>query len=401
MRLPFAPAKLSLSALLLVSTPLLLQGCSEAPQQQQGQMHPAAVATMTMETHDAPFTIELPATLSGSKEVEVRARVTGILESRNFEEGQRVEQGQSLFTIDLEPYQLAVDRAQAALDGAKAALVQADRDVKRLAKLRAEKSVSQRDYDNASSANDIAKTDLAAAKVALKEAQLNLEYAQVKAPVAGVMGREFVSEGTYVSGPDLLLTQMTQFDPIRIRFGLSEREQLQMRQDVKNGSLTLPEQGHWKTQIKLQDGSLYGQTGEVNFSDVRINPNTGTSEFQAIIPNPDFQLRPGQFVRVELSGAVRKNAFIVPQRAVLDNGTGKFVYVVSKNEQGMDVALPAPVTVGEWIKKPENEQYQNFWLIRSGLKEGDQVIVDGMARIFFPGMPVNVGQPAANPSHAE
>ena len=141
MRLPFAPAKLSLSALLLVSTPLLLQGCSEAPQQQQGQMHPAAVATMTMETHDAPFTIELPATLSGSKEVEVRARVTGILESRNFEEGQRVEQGQSLFTIDLEPYQLAVDRAQAALDGAKAALVQADRDVKRLAKLRAEKSV--------------------------------------------------------------------------------------------------------------------------------------------------------------------------------------------------------------------------------------------------------------------
>ena len=168
MRLPFAPAKLSLSALLLVSAPLLLQGCSEAPQEQQGQMHPAAVATMTMETHDAPFTIELPATLSGSKEVEVRARVTGILESRNFEEGQRVEQGQSLFTIDLEPYQLAVDRAQAALDGAKAALVQADRDVKRLAKLRAEKSVSQRDYDNASSANDIAKTDLAAAKVALK-----------------------------------------------------------------------------------------------------------------------------------------------------------------------------------------------------------------------------------------
>ena len=400
MRLSFAPAKLSLSLLFLIAAPLVLQGCSEAPKPQE-QMHPAAVATMTIKTEDAPFTIELPATLSGSKEVEVRARVAGILESRNFEEGQRVEQGQSLFTIDLEPYQLAVDRAQAALDGAKASLVQTERDVKRLGKLRAEKSVSQRDYDNASSANDIAKTNLAAAKVALKEAQLNLEYAQVKAPVAGVMGREFVSEGTFVSGPDVLLTQMTQFDPIRIRFGLSEREQLQMRQDVKNGSLTLPEQGHWRTQIKLQDGSLYAKTGEVNFSDVRINPNTGTSEFQAVIPNPDFQLRPGQFVRIELTGAVRKNAIIVPQRAVLDNGTGKFVYVVSKNEQGMDVALPAPVEVGEWIKKPNNEQFQNFWLIRSGLKEGDQVIVDGMARIFFPGMPVNVGKPAANPSHAK
>ena len=134
---------------------------------------------------------------------------------------------------------------------------------------------------------------------------------------------------------------------------------------------------------------------------MRINPNTGTSEFQAIIPNPDFQLRPGQFVRIELSGAVRKNAIIVPQRAVLDNGTGKFVYVVSKNEQGIDVALPAPVTVGEWVKQPNNEQYQNFWLIKSGLKEGDNVIVDGMARIFFPGMPVNVGQSAANSNHAE
>ena len=208
MRLSFAPAKLSLSLLFLIAAPLVLQGCSEAPKQQE-QMHPAAVATMTIKTEDAPFTIELPATLSGSKEVEVRARVAGILESRNFEEGQRVEQGQSLFTIDLEPYQLAVDRAQAALDGAKASLVQTERDVKRLGKLRAEKSVSQRDYDNASSANDIAKTNLAAAKVALKEAQLNLEYAQVKAPVAGVMGREFVSEGTFVSGPDVLLTQMT------------------------------------------------------------------------------------------------------------------------------------------------------------------------------------------------
>ncbi|WP_404339846.1 efflux RND transporter periplasmic adaptor subunit [Pseudoalteromonas mariniglutinosa] len=389
MRLSFVPLKLSIP-LLFTSALTLMQGCSEAPQSAQPQMQPAAVMTLIASKEDVPFTIELPATLSGSKEVEIRSRVAGILESRNFAEGQRVQQGQSLFTIDLVPYKLAVERAQAALDGAQASLTQAERDVTRLAKLRAEKSVSQRDYDNASSAQEIAQTNLAAAKIALKEAELNLEYAQVKAPVAGVMGRENVSEGTYVSGPDILLSQITQFDPIRLRFGLSEREQLQMRQDAENGLLTLPEQGHWQTRVKLQDGTVYPQIGQVNFSDVRINPHTGTSEFQAVIPNPDLQLRPGQFVAVELSGAVRQEAIIVPQRAVLDNGTGKFVYVVSKNEQGMSVALPAPVQVGEWITKPENNQDQNFWLIKSGLKVGDEVIIDGMARIFFAGMPVTV-----------
>lgn len=396
MRLSFAPSKLSLSFILLASTGLLLQGCSEAPQAQQGAMQPASVATIKATPQDAPFVIELPATLSGSKEVEVRARVSGILESRNFEEGQRVDKGQSLFTIDLAPYQLAVERAQAALDGAKASVVQAQRDVERLGKLRKDKSVSQRDYDNASSANDIAKTNLAGAKVALKQAQLDLEYAQVKAPVSGVMGREFVSEGTFISGPSELLSQLTQFDPIRLRFGLSEREQLQMRQDVASGTLTMPEQGHWQTTIKLQDGSKYAQSGKVNFSDVRINPNTGTSEFQATIPNPDFTLRPGQFVRVVLSGAVRKNAFVVPQRAVLDNGTGKFVYVVAKNEQGNPVAKPAPVKVGEWLKRDNAQGDENFWIIKSGLKQNDEVIIDGMARIFFPGMPVSVNNAATD-----
>lgn len=389
MRQSFIPSTLSL--LFITTASLFIQGCSEAPEsQQQGAMPPATVSTIKVVTEDAPFTIALPATLSGSKEVEVRARVTGILESRNFDEGQTVNKDQSLFTINLEPYQLAVERAQAALDGANASLIQAQRDVKRLAKLRADKSVSQRDYDNASSTEDIAKTSLAAAKVALKEAKLNLEYAQVKAPVAGVMGREFVSEGTYVAGPDLLLTQITQLDPIRLRFGISEREQLAMRQDADKGALSLPSDGHWKTSITLQDGSIYEHAGEVNFSDVRINPNTGTSELQAIIPNPDFKLRPGQFVRASLKGAVRKNAFVIPQRAVLDNGMGKFVYIATRNEQGGTIASPAPVEVGEWIQKPDNQGDKNFWLIKSGLNAGDEVIIDGMAKIFFPGMPVSI-----------
>ncbi|MBS3796892.1 efflux RND transporter periplasmic adaptor subunit [Pseudoalteromonas sp. BDTF-M6] len=378
------------SASLALTASLLLSACEQGAQQQQQAMPPAQVEVLAVTPIDAPFVISLPATVSGSKEVEIRARVSGVLESRNFSEGQKVSAGQSLFTIDLAPYQLAYEQAQAALAAAEARLEQAQKESKRLAKLREDNSVSQRDYDNARSSVDIAKADLNASEVLLREAKLNLDYAQVKAPVNGIMGREQVSEGTYVSGPEVLLTQITALDPVRVRFGLSEREQLMMRQAQKRGELTLPADGQWQTQLKLQDGSLYEHMGTVNFTDVRINANTGTSEFQAIVANPDFSLRPGQFVQVELLGAEHKGTFAVPQKAVLDNGTGKFVYLAATNEQGATIARPAPVEVGEWYRQQKGEQIENLWIIRSGLSAGDKVIVEGMARIFFPGMPVSI-----------
>ncbi|WP_341206134.1 efflux RND transporter periplasmic adaptor subunit [uncultured Psychrosphaera sp.] len=366
-------------------------GCGEAPASGgHGGMPPASVSVMSATTQDVAFNIELPATLSGSKEIEVRARVGGILTSRNFDEGQPVSKGQSLFTIDIEPYKLAVARANAVLQSAKATLSKAKKDVARLAELKDNKSISQSDFDNAQASVEIATAELNKANIELEQAKLNLDYAQVQSPVNGVMGREFVSEGTFITGPEVLLSQITQLDPIRLRFGLSEREQLAMRTDQAAGTLTLPEDGHWKASIKLQDGSQYPHTGLVNFSDIRINQSTGTSELQAVVANPEFSLRPGQFVRVILSGAVRKNAYLVPQRAVLDNGTGKFVYLATPNDKGMTVALPAPVKVGEWVQQEVDGVVNNYWVIRSGLKQNDQVIVDGMARIFFPGMPVAI-----------
>ncbi|CAM4242739.1 MULTISPECIES: efflux RND transporter periplasmic adaptor subunit [Pseudoalteromonas] len=365
-----------------------LSACSEAPQQGGHAMPPAQVSVQQVTTQSVPFDIELPATLAGDKEVEIRSRVSGIIESRNFEEGQFVKAGHSLFTIELKPFELAVEKAQAALQAAKANVDQTKRESERLERLKNERSVSKRDFDNSVSAYDIAVANLESAKVALSEAKLDLEYAKVEAPVSGIVGRELMSEGSYVSGPSVLLTELTDISTIRARFGFSEREQLTMRQDVENGSLSLPENNEFDTTIILQDGSLYGQAGKVNFSDVRVNRFTGTSELQARIPNENGELRPGQFVRVKLSGAVRNNAVVLPQRAVLDNGTGKFVYIATKNEQGATVALPAPVKVGEWVKL-NNE---NMWVIREGLKEGQPVIVEGMARIFFPGMPVSVSE---------
>ncbi|MBO9489530.1 efflux RND transporter periplasmic adaptor subunit [Endozoicomonas sp. G2_1] len=377
-----------------------LSGCEQAPEQAAaGGMPPAAVSTMAVVPRSVPFSLELPATLSGAKEVEIRAQVSGILEARNFSEGDKVTAGQSLFSLDAKPYAAEVARSGAALNAALARQKQAEREVKRLKPLRAKNSVSQRELDNAISNVEVSAADVKSAQAALDQAELRLEYTKVTSPVTGIVGRELVSEGTYVSGPELLLTQLTQIDPIRVRFGLSEREQLQMRQDASAGLLTLPESGHWQTKVKLFDGSLHPEIGEVNFSDIRINSQTGTSELQAIVPNSDFSLRPGQFVRIVLEGAVRENAVVVPQRAVLDNGTGKFVYVLTKNEQGMSVAMPAPITVGEWVK---DDITPNGWVVRSGLKAGDQVIVDGVARIFFPGMPVRIvdDAPAANTAAA-
>lgn len=373
------------SSVMLVST---LTGCEQKQQEAHVGMQPAVVSVMKMASQSVPFSIELPATLSGAKEVEIRAQVSGILQTRNFSEGDKVTAGQSLFSLDAKTYAADLERSKADLNAAKIRLEQAQREVKRIKPLRAKNSISQRELDNAISSVDIYIADVKSMQAKLEQAQLRLDYTKVSSPVTGVVGRELVSEGTYVSGPEVLLTQLTQIDPIRVRFGLSEREQLQMRKDEAAGTLTLPVEGHWKTKIKLFDGSIHPHIGQVNFSDIRINSQTGTSELQAITPNPDFSLRPGQFVRIILEGAVRENAFVVPQRAVLDNGLGKYVYVMTKNDQGMTVALPAPVVVGEWVTKVKD--IENGWVIREGLKTGDQVIIDGVARIFFPGMPVHL-----------
>lgn len=366
-----------------------LVGCSGSQEGGgHGGMPPPAVTVEAVQPRTVPLAIELPATLAGSREVEIRARVGGILEKRNFEEGGAIRNGQSLFTIDPAPFAAAVARSEADVAAAKARLEQAERNHLRLEPLQADKAISQKEFDDAVSAQAIAAADLKAAEARLREARLNLGYSQVQSPIAGIAGRALVSEGTLVSGPEVLLTRVSQLDPIHVRFGISEQEQSRMRADADGGSLILPPGGRWKASVRLPDGSFHAQSGVVNFADVRISGETGTSELQAVVPNPKNLLRPGQFVRVLLEGASRKNALVVPQRAVLDSGTGKFVYLAAPGPNGMTVAQPAPVEVGDWVRLKDGE---NAWVIRKGLKAGDPVIIDGMARIFFPGMPVQVG----------
>jgi membrane fusion protein, multidrug efflux system len=361
---------------------LALGACERAGSQPGAGMPPPEVAVIEAQPRDLPATYEYVGQTAGSREVEVRARVTGILLKRNFREGAVVKRGQSLFTVDPAPFQIALQIAQAELAAAEARLDQARRNSARLKPLAEAKAASQKDYDDAASAERIADADVKLAHARLAEAKLNLEYTRVEAPIGGITSRATQSEGTLVSGPNVLLTTITQIDPIWVTFGIPEREHLTLRNAVDAGRLKLPGGSGFDVKVRLSDGSEYEPKGRLDFSDVRVNPVTGTTDTRAELPNARGRLKPGQFVRVVLSGAVRPGAIAVPQRAVLEGPQGKFVYLV--DAQGK--VEVRPVEVGDW--------QGDDWIINNGLKAGDKVIVAGLMKIG-PGAPVRIADPAA------
>ena len=368
----------------LVMLVLAVAACSPSGGQEKGAhggpgggMAPAEVSAVTVEAKSLPVAFEYVGQTAGSREVEVRARVTGILLQRNFEEGARVKKGQSLFTIDRAPYEAALARAEADVAAAEARAQQAARNAARLKRLHAEKWASQKDYDDAVSAEAISAADVKAAKARLAEVRLNLQYTKVESPASGIAGRAMRSEGSLVSGPEVLLTTVVQADPIWVNFGIPDNEQSRLEREAQAGRLTLPEK--FEVELRLADGSLHPVKGTLDFTDVRISPATGTREARAELPNADAVLSPGQFVRVILHGAVRPNALLVPQRAVLEGPQGKFVYVVNEKNQ----AQPRPVQVGEWSG--------DSWIIIAGLKGGERVIIDGLMKLG-PGAPVKIAE---------
>lgn len=380
---------MSFKHILLLLTAAMLSACTPSEGQEKGGkghggpgggMPPAEVNAMTVELRPVPVSFEYVGQTAGSREVEVRARVTGILLARNFKEGGRVEKGQSLFTIDPAPFQAALLRAEADVAAAEARLDQASRNAARFKPLYAEKAVSQKEYDDAVSAEAINGADLKAARARLTEARLSLSYTKVESPVAGIAGKAQRSDGSLVSGPDVLLTSVTQIDPIWVNFGIPDNDAARLQREVEAGRIALPK-GGFEVQLRLSDGSMFSKSGRLNFSDVRVNPSTGTREARAELPNPNGgALRPGQFVRVILKGGVIPNAVTVPQRAVLESPQGgKFVYVVDEKSS----AAQRPVEAGEWSGES--------WIITSGLKAGEKVITDGLMKLG-PGAPVRIAE---------
>lgn len=365
-----------------VALALSLVACKPSGSQPMGGFPPPVVTVATVEPRDIPVAYEYVAQTEGSREVEVRARVTGILLKRNFQEGAAVKQGQSLFTIDPAPFRVALERAEGELAVAEARLAQAQREADRLKPVIESRAVSRKELDDAISAAQIAEAETRSARARVNEAKLNLEYTRVEAPISGMSSRANVSEGTLVSGPNVLLASVTQTDPIYVIFGIPDRDYLAMRRDAAAERLRLPEEDRFRARVRLADGTVYARTGMLNFRDVRVNSRTGTSEARAVLPNPEGILRAGEFVRVMLEGAVRPAAMVVPLRSVLEGPQGKFVYVVSAESK----AEPRPVEVGEWT--------EGGWIINKGLRAGERVIVDGVMKLG-PGATVKVAKGAA------
>jgi len=376
--------------LILSLTVAALAACGQSQGAPGGAPPPAQVEVVTVQPQTLPVVFEYTGQTQGSREVEVRARVTGILLKRNFNEGSPVREGQSLFTIDPVPFQTALARAEADEAAAKARLVQAERNISRMRPLADSGVVSKRDFDDAVAAEQVAAADVKAAAARVTEARLNLGYTRVLAPVSGLAASAPKSEGSLVSGPDVLLTTIVQVHPIRAVFGVPDAEHARIQADIKSRKLLLPG-GGFQVEVLSADGTPLARGGRVQFSEPLVNAATGTVRSQAELPNADNSLKPGQFVRVRLAGASRPDVVHVPQRAVMEGPQGKFVYVVAPSDKpemkGAEVATPRPVQAGEWVDLPGGKS----WVIREGLKGGERVITDGLMRIG-PGAPVQVAQ---------
>jgi membrane fusion protein (multidrug efflux system) len=308
------------AALLLVLSGLATAGCGRRSNGQApgaGTPPPPQVTAVTVAPRTVPLPYEFTGRLEGSREVEVRARVSGILLRRAYAEGRAVSKGETLFEIDPAPYRAEVQAAEADLAEEQARLSRAEREVKRLQPLLAERAASQRDFDNAVSEAEQARAALLSQQARLDQAKLDLSYTHVEAPISGLSSRAEHSEGSLV-GPNEngLLTRIVQVQPMWVRFSLSDQTLLALRKEIAAKTVTSPATHQLEVELALADGTAHPERGRVNFSDSRIEPRTGSVELRAELANAARTLLPGQFVRVQLLGIERPKAILVPQRAV-------------------------------------------------------------------------------------
>lgn len=333
------------------------------------------VTVKRVEPQRVPIAIDAVGQAEGSREVEIRARVSGILEKRLYTEGAAVKARQTLFLIDRAPFELAVAQARAVLSQEGARQEQAQREAERLKSLVQTRAISQREYDEAVSAAKQANAAIQGARAKLAEAQLNLSYTNVKAPIGGITGRAVRSEGSLVTANTDLLTTLTQVNPIWVRFSLAETDFERIR-------------GARAAQVNVvtEQGAVL-QNGRLNFTGTSVDPKLGTIQLRAEFPNPGLKWLPGQFVKVQIL-AGEQEAFLVPQAAVMQTEQARQVWV---NQGGK--ATMRPVQTANWIG--------GDWIVTEGLSAGDEVIVDNLIKLR-PGAPIQVQRrSAAAPAAAD
>jgi membrane fusion protein (multidrug efflux system) len=328
---------------------------------EQNGEKPIPVTTQQVEPRSVPLVMEAVGRTEGSKEVEIRARVSGIVQKRLYDEGSFVRAGAPLFQIERAPFEIALAHAKATADQAEATNEQARRETDRLHGLLANAAVSKRLAEEAETAYRTATAQLAAARAAVHEAELNLSYTSVVAPITGVTGRALHSEGSLVTAntDSSLLTTMSQTHPVWVRFALSEAEHLNLRKAGEERS---------DIGLVLANGETYGARGHLNFAASTVDQQMGTVQLRAEFPNPQLQILPGQFATVHVE-AGSQSVLAVPQSAVLQGDLGRYVWVIDSGGK----AAQRAVDVGAWVGQD--------WIIRNGLNAGDTVILDNLMKL--------------------
>jgi membrane fusion protein (multidrug efflux system) len=376
---------------IIIATTFLYPACGR--KEKASTVSPPAVTVLEVVPKDVPVVFEYVAQTQSSHLVNIQARVSGFLDKRLYTEGAVVKQGQTLFQMDPKPFQAQLGQAVAALSKQEAACETARLSLARTKPLTEQEALSQKDLDDATGQYQSAAAAVEQAKAQLETAKLNLSYTTITSPITGVSSSARQTEGTYINPQNSLLTTVAALSPMWVTFSISENEMQRYHEQIAKGLLRVPKQELYIVEVVLVNGSIHPYTGQLTFAEPSYNLQTGTFTIRASVNNPDGALRPNQYVRVRLKGAIRPKAILVPQRAVQQGSKGHFIWVVDKDNK----VEQRPVTVGEW--------YGDDWFILEGLRSGERVVVDGVF-MLRPGMPVFVkpdsaGQELGAPSASD
>lgn len=351
---------------LLVATVFVSAGC-EREKPTAAPLPPPEVLVAEVAQQDVPIYFEWLGTTDGYVNAQIRPRVQGYLQSQHYREGSFVQAGDPMFTIDPREYQAALEQTQGALGQAEANLGKTQLDVARFTPLAKEGAISQQELDNAGQANQANKASVEAARAAVDNAKLNLGWTKVTAPISGIAGISVAQIGDLVT-PSALLTTISQVDPIKVYYPISEQEYLHFARrireiDAGRGGERPP------LELILADGSIYPERGKFTFADRQVNLQTGTITMQGLFPNPGNILRPGQYAKVRVAPDLQKGALLVPQRAV-------------QELQGMyQVAVVGPDNVVQIRTVKPGERVGSLWIINEGLKPGERVVAEGLQKV--------------------
>ena len=362
---------------------LLVVGCSK--EEPAAQRPPPVVTVMTVTPQAIPYSVSFVAQTESSRQVDIVARVSGFLDRIAYKEGELVQEGQLLFQLDPKPFQAQLDSAKGELLAQQARHTTAAANLSRVKPLAQQNALSQADLDKAQGEFDASRAAVFSAQAKVKEAELNLGYTTIRAPVTGFSGRALQRQGAYINavGDSAKLSFVSAVDPIWANFSMSQNQLATIRELAQKGELVMPKDQDFQVELILSDGKPYAYTGKISFADPTFSQDTGSFQVRAVLPNTKRELRPGMFVTANVKGGTRPNAIVVPQLAVQQGSKGHVVYVIKQD----GTAELRPVLVGDY----SGEQ---GILIANGLQAGDRVVVDGALKVV-PGQPVKIAEPGA------